>query len=73
MTRSALLCFSFLFTAALHAQEPAAKTAFTLRAPEAKKVELRGQWSKEPIALSKGEKGELERGARHRPDRGVGV
>ena len=34
------------------------RVAFSIRAPEAKKVELRGQWSKEALALTKGEKGD---------------
>jgi enterochelin esterase-like enzyme len=36
----------------------AGRVGFSIRAPEAKKVELRGQWSKEPIAMTRGEKGE---------------
>jgi enterochelin esterase-like enzyme len=53
--------------ATVHAQNPAPPpraataegvVAFSLRAPEAKDVKLRGQWSKEAIALSKGDKGE---------------
>src|SRR4051812_48707999 len=37
---------------------PADSKTFTLRAPEAKEVTLRGQWSKQPIAMTKGEKGD---------------
>src|SRR5688572_156597 len=34
------------------------RVAFSIRAPEAKEVKLRGQWSKEAIAMTKGEKGD---------------
>jgi enterochelin esterase family protein len=59
--------FAALLLTFAQAQDPAlppaaaklgSPVAFALRAPEAKKVELRGQWSKEPIAMTKGEKGE---------------
>ena len=62
-----ILTFAALVIGAAHAQEPApppaaakadGKVAFTVQAPEARKVELRGQWSKEAIAMTKGEKGD---------------
>src|SRR5688572_30458103 len=34
------------------------RIALSIRAPEAKEVKLRGQWSKEGIAMTKGEKGD---------------
>jgi enterochelin esterase-like enzyme len=61
-----LLAF-LLSVVPLNAQAPApapsaakadGRIAFSLRAPQAKEVTLRGQWSKEPIALKAGEKGE---------------
>lgn len=60
----ALLSFTPFFT---HAQDPAppptaaignGRVAFTIMAPNAKEVVLRGQWKKEPIPMTKGEKGD---------------
>ena len=59
------LAFASLVVAVVHAQDAApgpaqataaGRVAFSIRAAEAKKVELRGQWSKEPVVLTKGEK-----------------
>jgi len=61
---SAFLALSLLgVRAADPAPAPARATtdgrvAFSLRAPEARAVTLRGQWTKDPIALTRGEKGE---------------
>jgi enterochelin esterase family protein len=58
-----LLAVALMVSAAQAQQTPATpatpdSTTFTLRAPEAKEVTLRGQWSKQPIAMTKGEKGD---------------
>jgi hypothetical protein len=53
--------------ASLHAQDPApppaaakmdGRVAFSLKAPNAKEVSLRGQWKKEPLPLTKSENGD---------------
>lgn len=53
--------------ASLHAQDPApppaaakvdGRVAFSLKAPNAKEVSLRGQWRKEPLPLAKAENGD---------------
>jgi enterochelin esterase-like enzyme len=64
-----LLAFCFLFAAigsmvaqdaapaAAHVTE-AGRVAFAIRASDAKDVKLRGQWSKDAISMTKGEKGD---------------
>jgi enterochelin esterase-like enzyme len=62
-----IFAFAAFAVCAAHAQDsappPAAakadgRVAFNLRAPEAKAVKLRGQWSKEEVTMTKGEKGD---------------
>jgi enterochelin esterase-like enzyme len=62
-----LLALAVIAFSAVHAQDaappPAAakadgRVAFNLRAPNAREVVLRGQWKKEPIPLTKNDKGD---------------
>src|SRR5262245_23618700 len=64
-----LLAFAAAILASftLHAQNPAppptaatadGRVTFTIRAPQAKEVVLRGQWKKEPIPLTRAENGD---------------